>query len=352
MSQTLTVDDFSPSYAHRHILRQSAPLLRYDGRNAAAWRQQARNQLYQLMRMPPRGGWATRVTRLWTHEHEWGTIDKIIISSEIGSHMPAYMCRPRYASAPYRTYICLQGHSSGMHLSIGVDSSDEITPIDVDGDRDFAISCMRRGMAALCLEQRGFGQRVERILPDTPRGLDRSCHEPAMHALMLGRTLNGERVYDVDCAIDYLESRDDIDMSRLGCMGNSTGGTVTMYALALLDRIREGICSCSFASWGGSILGVYHCVCNYVPELALWLDMGDILSIAAPKPLVLVSGVHDPLFDVESARSEYRIVQQAYRDVGAASSCRFVEGPGEHRFYADLAWDAMLKMSPLNAVAG
>lgn len=322
-------------------------MLRYHAGDTAVWREELRSRLRLLLGVPWGEPPKIRSVCLWSRDHEWGRIDKLVLSSEGDVGMPVYMCIPRYASAPYRTYICLQGHSSGMHLSIAADTMDECRRIEVEGDRDFAVGCMKRGMAALCIEQRGFGQRIEQKLPGTPRGLDRSCHEPAMHALMLGRTLNGERVYDVDRGIDYLETRDDIDMNHLGCMGNSTGGTVTMYAMALLDRIKQGICSSSFSSWSGSIFSVHHCVCNYIPGLALWMDMGDILAAAAPKPLVVVNGVLDPLFDITQSRREFFVVKDAYRDMGSEDQCAWVDAPEGHRFYGELAWEAMLKISPL-----
>jgi hypothetical protein len=73
------------------------------------------------------------------------------------------------------------------------------------------------GGAALCLEQRSFGERRERKQRQVaPAG----CQDAAMHALLLGRTLIGERVYDVDRAIDYLALRGDADLRAIGVMGN------------------------------------------------------------------------------------------------------------------------------------
>ena len=89
---------------------------------------------------------------------------------------------------------------------------------------------MARGIAALCIEQRSFGERRER---HQGRVSTHGCHDATMHALMLGRTLLGERVFDVDRGLDYLETRDDVDWSRVGIMGNSGGGTVSLFSAAV-----------------------------------------------------------------------------------------------------------------------
>ena len=48
-----------------------------------------------------------------------------------------------------------------MHNSIAVQREDETKLLKVEGDRDFGLECMRRGIAALCIEQRSFGERRE-----------------------------------------------------------------------------------------------------------------------------------------------------------------------------------------------
>jgi hypothetical protein len=332
----------NPSQCHLQLLEKTKPALRYTGGDLVQWQGKVREKIRSLLGVPDQPREPLRVHQLWQREHELGTITKIVFNSEPGADIPAFLCLPRNVKPPYRTFICLQGHSTGMHNSIAVAKADESTPLAVQGDRDFGLSAMRYGLAALCVEQRGFGQRQEHALPGTPK--EPRCHEPAMHAMMLGRTLIGERVFDVDRAIDYLYTRNDIDLNHIGCMGNSGGGSATTYASLLLDRLTGAICSCSFASWRGSIMGVYHCICNYIPGIALQVDMGDILAAVAPKPLVVVSGVQDNIFDINTARSEFRRVQQAYTQAGTPEKCRMVEGPEGHRFYADLAWPAMLDL--------
>jgi len=122
--------------------------------------------------------------------------------------------------APYPFMICLQGHSTGMHQSISVQQMDEGKPFRVEGELDFGLSCMRNGVAALRIEQRSFGERREQKQPHVS---NHGCHDATMQALLLGRTMIGERVYDVDRGIDYLVSRADVNPSRFGVMGKTIG---------------------------------------------------------------------------------------------------------------------------------
>ena len=163
-----------------------------------------------------------------------------------------------------------------------------------------------------------------------------------MHALMLGRTLIGERVFDVDRGLDYLATRDDVDWSRVGVMGQSGGGTVSMFAAALLPRVRFAMPSCSFCTFRDSIMSIYHCADNYVPGLLRYAEMADVMGLFAPKPVVLVAGERDDIFPIQATRRAFADLEAIYEAAGAAGRCHLVVGSGGHRFYAEEAWPVML----------
>jgi len=164
-----------------------------------------------------------------------------------------------------------------------------------------------------------------------------------MHALMLGRTMIGERVYDVDRGIDYLASRGDADMHRIGVMGNSGGGTISVFCAALLPRIAFAMPSCYFCTFADSIMSVYHCSDNYIPGLLKYAEMADVMGLFAPKPVVLVAGKEDDIFPITGTRRAFRDLRRIYVAHGAGDRCHLVVGAGGHRFYADEAWAVMLK---------
>ncbi len=330
----------SPSLHHRCIMDRLRPALRYQGGDVKAWQRKLRRKLRELVGVMPEKRPPLRVRSLWRREDRLGSIEKIVFTSEPAADVPAYVCLPRNAQPPYPFFICLQGHSTGMHNSIAVDRETERRRIEIQGDRDFGLGCVRRGVAALCLEQRSFGERREQMQKAvSPHG----CHDATMHALMLGRTLIGERVFDVDRGLDYLETRDDVDFKRLGVMGNSGGGTISLFAAALLPRIRFAMPSCYFCTFRDSIMSIYHCADNYVPGLLLSAEMADVMGLFAPRPVVIVAGKTDPIFPLAGVRRAFRQLKRIYQAAGAEKRCHLVVGQGGHRFYAREAWPKMLK---------
>ena len=323
---------------------KAKPQLSYVGGDVLAWQKKLKKKVVELMGYDkmPKGKKRSRlqVRSLWTQEHKYGTIEKISFNAEPGADVLGYVCLPKHATPPYHWFICLQGHSTGMHNSIAMDFATNRKPIKVKGDWDFAIGCMKRGIAALCIEQRSFGERAEFAIKNSS---DQMCHNAVMHALAVGRTVLAERVFDVDRAIDYLWTRNDVNRKTLGVMGNSGGGTISLFSAALLNRIQLCMPSGYFCTFRDSIMAMYHCGCNYVPGLLLQAEIADILGIFAPKPVVIVNGKTDPIFPLHAAKSEFVRLKRIYRSLGAQKHCHHVIGHGGHRFYAKPAWDIMCK---------
>ena len=330
----------SPTENHRYMMSRITPTLAFDDRDVKRWQIRLRRKLRQLVGDMPEERCELRPRRLWMREVPLGTIEKITFTSEPYSDVVAYVCLPKGVEPPYTFMICLQGHSTGMHNSIAVQREDETSPLKVEGDRDFGLGCMQRGIAALCIEQRSLGERREqRQKRISPQG----CHDATMHALMLGRTLIGERVYDVDRGIDYLASRGDADMKSIGVMGNSGGGTISVFSAALLPRIAFSMPSCYFCTFQDSIMAIYHCADNYIPGLLKVAEMSDVMGLFAPKPVVIVAGREDTIFPIKATQRAFRKLQHIYDSYGAKERCHLVVGDGGHRFYANDAWPVMLR---------
>ena len=339
---------FSPNNCHDRLFRERTPLLRYnEERDFEAWRAEVGAKLKELIGdLPERVPINVRIE--WTKETEEFKEYRFVYDSELDTSVPAHLLVPHKAKKPCPVVICLQGHSTGMHISL----ARPIYEKDIDsisgGDRDFALQIVKEGYAALVIEQRAFGERIsERTLHRNPH-YRTTCHLPSMAAILLGRTMVGERTWDISRAIDAMEEFPEIDVERVACMGNSGGGTATYYAACLDERIKIAMPSCAVCSFSQSIGVLYHCTCNYVPSLAKYVDMGDLAALIAPRKLVVVAGAEDNGFLLPGVESEYKIIEKIYKRAGAEGSCELVIGPEGHRFYADPSWSVFRRLSGWN----
>ena len=327
-----------PFILENRKLRELPLEMKFSGGSLAAWQEKAREKLASLLGLPFETV-PPEFTIEYVKETPAFTETRFTFQSERGSVVPCHFLRPAGATGTLPVMICLQGHSTGMHISLGraLYPGDE-KDFD-DGDRDFALQCVERGICAVTLEQRCFGERGGTPKPD--------CYSTAMTALLSGRTLLGGRVWDIMRLIDVLETdfADRIDPKKIWCCGNSGGGTATFYAAALEPRISGAMPSCAFCTFSGSIGAMYHCACNYVPQIRRYFDMAELAGMIAPRPLVIVSGAKDDIFPLQGAQAEFaRAKNIYYLNSACPQNIRHVVGPEGHRFYAAQGWKAFFDL--------
>jgi len=299
------------------------------------WQSRAKRKLKQLIGFDKFEKCESDFLEEYVKEHDAYYEIRFTFQSEENYYVPCIMCLPKksdYRKPP--VMICLQGHGTGMHISLGISKYEIDEPKIENGDRDFAVQCIENGYCAIALEQRNFGERGGNPRPN--------CHEPSMTALLTGRTAIGCRVWDIMRLIDTLEEQyfDKIDCRKIYCMGNSGGGTATIYAAALEKRIKGAIPSCAFCTYLNSISEKHHCTCNYIPGIRNYFDMAEIAALIAPRPLVIVNGQTDGIFPVGPATSEFnRLKDNYYKFSDKPDNVRHVIGDEGHRFYKNPSWD-------------
>ena len=334
---------FDPHDAHLNLLRDAPRRLAFDPkRDFQEWRQEVNAKFSELVgRLPEPCPLSLRCE--YEREHEEFVERRIVFASEANVDVPAHLLIPRAVALPVPVVICLQGHSTGMHISLGRPKypGDEES---IKGDRDFALQAVRQGFAALAIEQRCFGERKDNR-PAEVRHFTNVCQHSTMVALLLGRTMVGERVWDVSRAIDALGEFEDVDATRIACMGNSGGGTITYYAACLEPRISAAMPSCSVCTYRDSIGSIDHCADNYVPGVLQYFDMADLAGLIAPRPLVVVAGREDPIFPIRGVEEAFDTISRIYLAADAPDTCTLVVGEGGHRFYAAEAWPVFRKVT-------
>ena len=322
----------------KELMKNAVPCMAYNGTDFDGWKQKARKKLCELLGMDKFETVDPAVEIEFEQTHENTTEIRFTFNTERGFRSLAQLVIPNGVDHP-PVMICLQGHSKGMHISLGKALYEGDQALIDDGDRDFAVRAVKEGFAAVALEQRNFGE-----LGGNEKGP--RCFESSMTALLMGRTTLGERVWDIMRLIDVLQNtfRDRLDTDCICCMGNSGGGTATAYAAALEDRIKLAMPSCAVCTYRDSIGAMEHCSCNYVPNIANFFDMGDLMAMAYPKYFVQVSGKGDPIFPLSGAREVFENGKAVYDSFGNGERCFLVEGNGSHRFYADDSWRIVHRM--------
>jgi dienelactone hydrolase len=261
---------------------------------------------------------------------------KWIIHTEADFWVPFYLLLPKGREGPVPAVIALHGHGPGKSRPAGIaDTPAEIEKV-FGGERDYGLQAVRQGYVALCPDMRGFGECVDEDHQQV--NYNESCLCSAGRSIMLGRTLLGERIWDVCRAIDYLSSRPDVDASRIACIGQSGGALVTLFATALEPRITASVVSGYLCTWQRSIFGVYHCPCNFVPNLARFADCGDIAGLTAPRPQLFVAAEYDHFFPIDGVYPAYETIRNVYGSLSAEERVELYVGPEGHRFYKERVW--------------
>ncbi|MDA3847766.1 MAG: hypothetical protein PF505_14705, partial [Vallitaleaceae bacterium] len=146
-------------------------------------------------------------------------------------------------------------------------------------------------------------------------------------------------VYDIIRTIDYLEGRADVDHERIGCMGISGGGLVCAFASVLDARIKVSVVSGYANTFKDSIMGMAHCIDNFVPGLLEVAEMPDIIGLIAPRPLLIEAGKQDPIFPVKASLKAYSQVRKIYGVLGQENRLDMDLFEGDHQISGRKAYD-------------
>ena len=299
---------------------------------AVAWQRNLRRKLFQLLGNLPAQREPLRARVLRTEQMDGYRREQILFWSRPELQVFGYLLVPDALRSRGPAMICLPGHGRGVDDIVGIDKEGKQRKRYGGYQNDFALQCVSHGLAALAIEQLGFGHRRD----DAARkgSAERSSCQPAAgSALMLGETMAAWRTWDVIRAIDYLESRKEIDPKRIGCMGISGGGTVTLYAAALEPRIKVAFLSGSFCTFRHSIFSLSHCIDNYVPGILKVAEAYDVAGLIAPRALFAENGEEDPIFPVAGTRIAYERTQKVYRILEKEGNIGVEIFPGKHEFW-------------------
>ncbi|MGH9939176.1 MAG: alpha/beta hydrolase family protein, partial [Blastocatellia bacterium] len=250
-------------------------------------------------------------------------IEKIIFESQPAFYVTANLYLPETGRAPYPGILMPLGHENGGKAH--------------DAWQRLAITFAKNGFAILLYEPISQGERVQLYDPDLGESKVRQAtseHTLAgAQCLLLGHSFARHVIWDGMRALDYLVSRPEVDSSRIGCTGNSGGGTLTAYLSALDDRIKTAAPSCYLTNWRSLLetIGPQDAEQNLPPFLSEGLDQADFVIAFAPKPYLILSAARD-FFPIAGTRQTFRETKRLYGLMGAEEKLNMVEADDGHGY--------------------
>jgi dienelactone hydrolase len=307
-------------------------------------RQQLRALLGQLPPVPPQ----THAVTLSRQVRHGCVVERIQFDNGAGALVPGYLLLPRKFSGT-RPGI-LYHHWHGGEYGVGKEElfRQDHTP-EIPGE-----ALTQRGYVVLAIDAYGFGERRGRG-PGGPAETDVAEELSASKFnLWFGRSLWGMIVRDDWMALNYLTSRPEVDAGRLGVTGMSMGATRSWWLMALDDRIQAGVavacltrCQNLLHSQALSAHGIYY----YVPGFLNHFDTEAVLALAAPRPLLCMTGDQDAGSPLEGIQEIGRIVSSVYRLHGLDANFVSQVYPGLGHVYTPEMWGRMLEWMDRNLAA-
>jgi dienelactone hydrolase/pimeloyl-ACP methyl ester carboxylesterase len=248
-------------------------------------------------------------------------VENVIYESRPNHHITANLYIPD-GKPPFPGVLVPCGHSANGKA--------------VEAYQRACILMAKNGLVVLCYDPIGQGERIQLLDKQGKPAIAGSTTEHTLTgigALLVGRQTASYRIWDGIRSLDYLSGRPEIDPKRLGCTGNSGGGTLTAYLMALDDRIVAAAPSCYITSLERlfATIGPQDAEQNITGQVAFGMEHADYITMRAPKPTLICTGTRD-FFDIEGAWTTFREAKLQYGLLGHGERVDLFEYNDQHGF--------------------
>lgn len=330
--------DYFPEWCYRNA--DPLPLLRLSGHEinrAHEWktkREEILGRVLPVLGSPSTGSVPLEPEILEERSSKQFVRRKVRYQVQPGDAVTAYLMIPRGSHGPSKRYpavLCLhQTIAAGKREPAGLAGKSTL---------HYALHLTNLGFVTLAPDSVTAGERV----PKRPGLRDFDTTEfyeqhPEWSAV-------GKMIWDNRSAVDYLCGLDFVDPARIGCIGHSHGGFGAFSSMAFDTRLAAGACSCGFSPFAGDdrVLGwARRSWYIYMKKLRplflrqqLPFDLHEMQALVAPRPLLILSGVGDPIFPhVESIRKSCEELKKVYALLGVPDHLEFRIHHDGHAFRA------------------
>ncbi|RBP45150.1 acetyl xylan esterase AXE1 [Roseimicrobium gellanilyticum] len=256
-----------------------------------------------------------KATKTGEFEHEGIIVENLHYQSMPGLYVTANLYRPKQVEKPLPAVLYVCGHSSKM--------KDGISYGNKTGYEHHGVWYAKHGFVCLVIDTVQLGEI---------RGEHHGTYSKGRWWWMArGYTPAGVEAWAGIRALDYLESRPEVDKTRFGVTGRSGGGAYSWWVAALDERIKAaaptaGITTLRNHVVDGCVEG--HCDCMFMVNTYQW-DYETVAALVAPRPLCIVNTDKDRIFPIDGVFNIYQNVRRIYKLLDAEKNIglQFAEGP-------------------------
>jgi cephalosporin-C deacetylase-like acetyl esterase len=271
---------------------------------------EARNRFVRAKFLEMLGGLPERnplnPVRVAAHEREGYRVENVMFESHSDFWVTGNLYIPTTGSAPFPGIISPCGHYALARMAPQFQVA--------------YLSLVKSGFVVLAYDPIGQGERRQFWNPQTNRNeiggpVTWEHTLPGQLLLLIGENLTQYRVWDGMRAIDYLLTRPEVDQERIGCAGQSGGGTFTLFISALDERVK-----CAVVVEGGTAadwpivlrpetrIEIGDTEQELFPSAVYGVDRPDMHVAIAPRPLLVLIEKYDPDFNraADQIRSRYQ----------------------------------------------
>ncbi|NLT70059.1 MAG: prolyl oligopeptidase family serine peptidase [Verrucomicrobiaceae bacterium] len=275
-----------------------------------------RRQLFEMLGLQPlpeRSDLKAEITG--SLERDGVIVEALTFQSQPGLYVTANFYRPAKQDGPLPTILYVCGH--GRVQIDGVSYGNKATY------QHHGTWFAKNGYTCLTIDTLQLGE-IEGIHHGT-HNLGRWWWNSR------GYTPAGVEAWNSIRALDYLETRPEVDKEKFGVTGRSGGGAYTLWIAALDERIKvaapvAGITSMKNHVVDGCVEG--HCDCMFMVNTYRW-DFPLVTALIAPRPLMILNTDKDRIFPVDGVVDVYQKTRKIYEAMDSLKNIglAFYEGP-------------------------
>lgn len=244
-------------------------------------------------------------------------VENVHFQSRPGLYVTGNLYLPKDRSGPAPTILYVCGH--GPSRKDGVSYGNKVSY------QHHGTWFARNGYVCLTIDTLQLGE-IEGIHHGTYR-------EKMWWWNSRGYSSAGVEAWNCIRALDYLETRPEVDRQRIGVTGRSGGGAYSWWIAALDDRIQAAVPAAGITDLtnhvvDGCVEG--HCDCMYIVNTYRW-DYPQVAALVAPRPLLLTNSDNDSIFPLDGVMRTHAALRRIYELYDATDRLGLQISPGPHQ---------------------